>query len=160
MLRIIYSPTDIKSRKPSNAVYIFFRLSLPLGSCRLFLQSVYHRKTPAKDAVLWRAVLRLCAWMKISCGIKSARRSPLLYDLFICLVVFFSRATKRAYTTSFARSVLELTEGVLFNARVEILVFWYFHLVANSRRFSSARKSILRAYICKASTHTWLCIRE
>lgn len=58
MLGIIYSLSDIKSRKASNA---FFRLSLPLGSRRLFLQSVYHRKTPAKDAVLWRAVLRLCA---------------------------------------------------------------------------------------------------
>lgn len=52
-----------------------------------------------------------------------------------------------------AQSILELIEGVLFNTRVEILVFWYFHLVANSRRFSSARMSILRAYICKASTH-------
>lgn len=87
---------------------------ITFSSRSLFLSSVYRRKTPRKDAILWR----LCAWMKFSCSIKSARerRSPLLCDLFICLVVFFSRATKRAYIPLVLCS--ELTEDVLFNARV------------------------------------------
>lgn len=102
-------------------------------------------KPRKEDAVLWCAVLLRCAWMKFSCSIKSAR-GALYYVkalLFICFVVFFSRATKCVYLELCSKHRAYMRREVHYSWILNAAhgsgssVFWYFHLVANSHRFSS-----------------------
>lgn len=131
-------------------------LSIPPHFCPVFVIGIIEcRWKPRKeDAVLWRAVLRRCAWMKFSCSIKSARGAFYYVKalLFICPVVFFSRATKCVYL-EFCWEHTELIRGCIipgfsmWRAIQDSLYFDIFILSRTVVHFPRAHVCFTRIYL-------------
>jgi len=121
------------------------------------LPSLYHcyNEVSAKErGFMARSAAAMCAWMKFSCSIKSAG-GAFYYVIFLSgPPVFFSRATKREQSSEHRARLQGVYYFRIQRVGRDPLVFWYFHLVASSRTFSS-RVSVLRPYTCGASE--WTC---
>lgn len=155
ILRIVYFFASFLTLKVINEVTR--SPDYPFLSPSLFVIGISPKDVRKRCSFMARCIAA-CAWMKFSCGIKSAREEPsIMWSFYLPRRVFPHELPNAHLPWAFLGAHWSLLEGILFNAQVGILVFWYFHLVANSRRFSSVRTSVFRAYICKASIRLRIC---